>query len=106
MVVLSFCLFIEKELNIGWVSQKQGEDSEALRGRTNMIKNVPKYKKTVLNNKNIIQRKIKLKRYEAMLVSRQIVLTSSVEKLPPYLTVRTTSQCYLINLLSVSIRSF
>lgn len=43
-VVLSFCLFIEKELNIGWVSQKQGEDLEALRGRTNMIKNVPKYK--------------------------------------------------------------
>lgn len=38
VVVLSFCLFIEKELNIGWVSQKQGEDSEALRGRTNMIK--------------------------------------------------------------------
>lgn len=37
-VVLSFCLFIEKELNIGWVSQKQGEDSEALRGRTNMKK--------------------------------------------------------------------
>lgn len=37
-VVLGFCLFIEKELNVGWVSQKQGEDLEALRGRTNMIK--------------------------------------------------------------------
>lgn len=45
VVLLSFCLFIEKELNIGWVSQKQGEDSEALRGRTSMIKNIPKYKK-------------------------------------------------------------
>lgn len=32
-VVLGFCLFIEKELNVGWVSQKPGEDLEALRGK-------------------------------------------------------------------------